>query len=96
MPRCSTLLLTGLTALSLGSGCGGGGAETILPRTNHPNGSRRANEPKAVTGLPPMAAHRFAEVSDVVGPYVGGEYVVVGPLQAPPRPRPHRRHRYYR
>lgn len=41
-----------------------------MPRTNQPNASQRA-QPKPAAGLAPMTAHRFAEVSDVVGPYVG-------------------------
>jgi hypothetical protein len=65
--RCSTLFLTGLTAIL--TGCGGT-TETTLPRTRHPNASLTPAQ-KAAAGLPPMTAHRFAEVSDVVGPYVG-------------------------
>jgi hypothetical protein len=65
--RCSTLFFTGLTAVSIGCG---GATETTLPRTNHPNASL-SPEQKAAAGLPPMIAHRFAEVTDVVGPYVG-------------------------
>ena len=67
MLRCSTLFFTGLTVIS--TGCGGA-TETTLPRTRHPNASL-SPEQKAAAGLPPMTAHRFAEVSDVVGPYVG-------------------------
>ena len=41
-----------------------------MPRTSHPNAS--LDKPSVtVSGHPPMIAHRFAEVSDVVGPYVG-------------------------
>lgn len=88
MPRRSTLLLTGLTALLLGSGCGGG-TETIQPRTSQPNASRRTNKPKAIAGLPPLVAHRFAEVSDVVGPYVGrdGDVSLAAWAEATPKGR---------
>lgn len=41
-----------------------------MPRTSKPNASLR-KERATVAGLVPMTAHRFAEVTDVVGPYVG-------------------------
>ena len=69
MSRCSTFLLTGLTAVSLALACGGA-PETSLPRTKHPNQGQQTR-PKAGAALTPMVAHRFAEVSDVIGPYVG-------------------------
>ncbi len=41
-----------------------------MPRTKHPNQGR--HQPRALAdGAATMTAHRFAEVSDVVGPYVG-------------------------
>jgi hypothetical protein len=76
----------GLTTLSFGCG---GGTETIQPRTSQPNASRRADKPKAITGLAPMTAHRFAEVSDVVGPYVGrdGDASLAAWAEAAPKGR---------
>jgi hypothetical protein len=41
-----------------------------MPRTVHPNESIQKPVASAA-GAPPMIAHRFAEVTDVVGPYVG-------------------------
>ena len=67
MLRRPTLLFTCLAAVTLGCG---GATETTMPRTAHPNVAPRA-APASATGIPPMTAHRFAEVSDVVGPYVG-------------------------
>jgi len=61
-----TLFFAGSIAVSVGCG----GSETIMPRTNHPNASQKKQR-AVVVGSSPMAAHRFAEVTDVVGPYVG-------------------------
>lgn len=41
-----------------------------MPRTSHPNASQKKAR-AAAAGLAAMTAHRFAEVTDVVGPYVG-------------------------
>jgi hypothetical protein len=50
--------------------CGSAPTESRLPRTAHPNRSIERKAPSA-HGFPAMQAHRFAEVTDVVGPYVG-------------------------
>jgi hypothetical protein len=67
VPRCSTLFFTGLTAVFVACA---GTSETTMPRTAHPNASQKKQHAPGA-GLQPMTAHRFAEVTDVVGPYVG-------------------------
>jgi hypothetical protein len=52
--------------------CGGSSVGTSekwggLPRSS----SRGTSKPKVATRAQPLTAHRFAEVSDVIGPYVG-------------------------
>ena len=68
MLRCSTLLFIGLAASS--AGCGAA-SEKALPRatsTELAEARRKHASEVTASGLP---AHRFAEVSDVIGPYVG-------------------------
>lgn len=70
MPRSWKPLLV---ACALGSvACGGGSASSSLNRDLPHNALPKLNKPRASSATP-LTAHRFAEVSDVVGPYVGRE-----------------------
>jgi hypothetical protein len=63
-------LLSLSTLVSLGA-CGCGGAPSTLARDNPRTVPRATGKLPVPASLPPLTAHRFAEVSDVIGPYVG-------------------------
>lgn len=68
MPRCSTLKFAGLLALSVGCGAA---SERVVPRATSKELARARLKHAAEVTSSALRAHRFAEVSDVIGPYVG-------------------------
>jgi len=66
--RSSGFLLTCLTAVSLGCG---GGVESLRAHGGPTHPPSAAAKVVVATRTPPLTAHRFAEVTDVIGPYVG-------------------------
>lgn len=67
MLRCSRLLLLGLTVVSVACS---GASETSLGR-DYRHVVPRARPKRRADALAPLTAYRFAEVKDVIGPYVG-------------------------
>lgn len=68
MPRRSTLLVACLTSVAVA--CSGANEGALAPLPHRSGAPHPGNKPRPSTAAL-LRAHRFAEVSDVIGPYVG-------------------------